>query len=149
MPRRAQSAEPAPTQEIKPGSDASFAPLNLVEAGVLKVGYAEAGPADGAPVILPRGWPYDIHSYAEVAPLLASAGFRAIVPYLRGSAAGALVTNSARWLSAARDEPPIASRRHENVGLIAFAGRARRGRGSQRIAFPTLKARGRRPGRPR
>jgi hypothetical protein len=114
------------------------------------VGCAETGPADGAPVILLHGWPYDIHSYAEVAALLASAGFRMIVPYLRGSAAGALVRNSARWLSAAKDQPPIASLADVmNVGLIAFAGRARRGRGSQRPASPTLKARGRRPGRPR
>ena len=52
--------------------------------GVLNVGYAEAGPADGPPVILLHGWPYDIHSYADVAPLLAAAGYRVIVPFLRG-----------------------------------------------------------------
>ena len=55
-----------------------------IEAGVLNVGYAEAGPTDGPAVILLHGWPYDIHSYVEVAPLLAQAGYRAIVPYLRG-----------------------------------------------------------------
>jgi pimeloyl-ACP methyl ester carboxylesterase len=66
------------------GSGASFATLKQVDAGVLNVGYAEAGPADGAPVLLLHGWPYDIHSYADVAPLLASAGHRVIVPYLRG-----------------------------------------------------------------
>ena len=52
--------------------------------GLLNVGYAEAGPADGPAVILLHGWPYDIHSYADVAPVLASAGYRVIVPYLRG-----------------------------------------------------------------
>ena len=51
---------------------------------MLNVGYAEAGPADGPPVILLHGWPYDIHSFVDVAPLLASAGYRVIVPYLRG-----------------------------------------------------------------
>jgi pimeloyl-ACP methyl ester carboxylesterase len=62
----------------------SFGPLQQIEAGVLNVGYAEAGPADGEPVILMHGFPYDIHSYAEVAPALAAAGYRVIVPYLRG-----------------------------------------------------------------
>src|SRR4029434_9040078 len=54
------------------------------DAGVLNVEYAEAGPADARVVILLHGWPYDIHSYVDVAPLLASAGYRVIVPYLRG-----------------------------------------------------------------
>ena len=58
--------------------------LKQVKAGVLDIGYAEAGPADGPVVILLHGWPYDIHSYADVAPLLASAGYRVIVPYVRG-----------------------------------------------------------------
>ena len=62
----------------------SFAPLKHVDAGVLRVGYAEAGPPDGPPVLLLHGWPYDIHTYAEVAPLLAADGFRVIIPYLRG-----------------------------------------------------------------
>jgi pimeloyl-ACP methyl ester carboxylesterase len=61
-----------------------FRTIRQVKAGTLNIGYAEAGPADGAPVILLHGWPYDIHSYAEVAPLLAARGFRVIVPYLRG-----------------------------------------------------------------
>ena len=69
---------------IKPGTNTSFAPLKQIDAGVLNVGYAEAGPADGPPVILLHGWPYDIHSFVDVAPLLASAGYRVIVPYLRG-----------------------------------------------------------------
>jgi pimeloyl-ACP methyl ester carboxylesterase len=69
---------------IKPGTDTSFAALKQIDAGLLNIGYAEAGPADGPPVILLHGWPYDIHSYVDVAPLLASAGYRVIVPYLRG-----------------------------------------------------------------
>lgn len=68
---------------MKPGTDA-FGVLKQVDAGVLSVGYAEAGPAAGQAVLLLHGWPYDIHSYAGVAPLLASAGYRVIVPYLRG-----------------------------------------------------------------
>jgi pimeloyl-ACP methyl ester carboxylesterase len=69
---------------IKPGTNASFGALKQMDAGVLNVGYAEAGPADGPPVILLHGWPYDIHSYTDVSPLLASKGYRVIVPYLRG-----------------------------------------------------------------
>jgi pimeloyl-ACP methyl ester carboxylesterase len=59
-------------------------PLRQVHAGVLDVGYVDDGPADGPAVVLLHGWPYDIHSYADVVPLLTAAGFRAIVPYLRG-----------------------------------------------------------------
>jgi pimeloyl-ACP methyl ester carboxylesterase len=59
-------------------------PLRQVDAGLLNVGYAEAGPGDGRAVVLLHGWPYDIHSYVEVAPLLAAAGYRVVVPYLRG-----------------------------------------------------------------
>jgi pimeloyl-ACP methyl ester carboxylesterase len=55
-----------------------------IDAGVLNVGYAEVGPADGPAVVLLHGWPYDVHSYVDVMPLLAQAGYRAIVPYLRG-----------------------------------------------------------------
>jgi len=62
----------------------SFAPLKQIDAGVLNVGYAESGPSDGRPVILLHGWPYDIYSYVDVAPLLAAKGYRVIVPYLRG-----------------------------------------------------------------
>lgn len=63
---------------------ASFGPLKQIEAGLLNVGYAEAGPANGRTVILLHGWPYDIYSYVEVAPILAAKGYRVIVPYLRG-----------------------------------------------------------------
>lgn len=68
----------------KSGAKTSFGPLKQIDAGLLSVGYAEAGPSDGAPVVLLHGWPYDIYSYVDVAPLLAAAGYRAIVPYLRG-----------------------------------------------------------------
>jgi len=82
----AQTGGTNPTRlpAIKPGSNTSFASLKQIDAGVLNVGYAEAGPADGAAVILLHGWPYDIYSFADVAPMLASAGYRVIVPYLRG-----------------------------------------------------------------
>jgi pimeloyl-ACP methyl ester carboxylesterase len=66
------------------GKHTSLGPVTGINAGVLNIGYAEAGPADGPPVILLHGWPYDIHSYVDVAPMLASAGYRVIVPYLRG-----------------------------------------------------------------
>jgi pimeloyl-ACP methyl ester carboxylesterase len=62
----------------------SFAPLKQINAGLLDTGYAEAGPSDGPAVILLHGWPYDIHSYVDVAPLLAARGYRVIVPHLRG-----------------------------------------------------------------
>jgi pimeloyl-ACP methyl ester carboxylesterase len=83
---KAQSGKitPADLPTIKPGMNTSFGALKQIDAGVLKVGYAEAGPANGPAVILLHGWPYDIHSYVDVAPLLASAGLRVIVPYLRG-----------------------------------------------------------------
>jgi pimeloyl-ACP methyl ester carboxylesterase len=63
---------------------ASFASVKQIDAGVLNVGYAEVGPADGPTVILLHGWPYDIYSFVDVAPLLAEKGYRVIVPYLRG-----------------------------------------------------------------
>jgi len=76
--------KPVITQTIKPGTNTTFASLKQIDAGLLNVGYAEAGPADGEPVLLLHGWPYDIHAFVDVAPLLASAGYRVIVPYLRG-----------------------------------------------------------------
>jgi pimeloyl-ACP methyl ester carboxylesterase len=74
----------AQTAATKPGTNTSFGPLKQIDAGLLNVGYAEAGPADGPVVILLHGWPYDIYAFVDVAPLLASAGFRVIVPYVRG-----------------------------------------------------------------
>ena len=62
----------------------AFGPIRQIEAGVLDVGFVDAGPPDGPAVVLLHGWPYDIHSYAEVTPSLAAAGYRVIVPYLRG-----------------------------------------------------------------
>jgi pimeloyl-ACP methyl ester carboxylesterase len=76
--------QPADLPPIKPGANTSFGSLKQIDAGLLNVGYAEAGPPDGPAVILLHGWPYDIHSYVDAAPLLASAGHRVIVPYLRG-----------------------------------------------------------------
>jgi pimeloyl-ACP methyl ester carboxylesterase len=75
------SATNATTQ---PGTGTSFGALKQVDAGPLNVGYAEAGPPDGPVVLLLHGWPYDVHSFADVTPLLAARGYRVIVPYLRG-----------------------------------------------------------------
>jgi pimeloyl-ACP methyl ester carboxylesterase len=66
------------------GTNTSFGQLQQIDSGVLNVGYAETGPTDGPAVILLHGWPYDIHSYVDVAPRLSKAGYRVIVPYLRG-----------------------------------------------------------------
>jgi pimeloyl-ACP methyl ester carboxylesterase len=96
---QAQSGNQAPTRlpAVTPGANTSFTSLKQVSAGVLNVGYAEAGPADGTPVILLHGWPYDIYTYVDVAPLLAEAGYRVIVPYLRGyGATGFLSDNTPR-----------------------------------------------------
>ncbi|MFC4121742.1 alpha/beta fold hydrolase [Nonomuraea zeae] len=75
-------AEAVPTPS--PGAHTSFPTLKQVNAGLLNVGYAEAGPAQGPVVICLHGWPYDIHSFVDVAPRLAAEGYRVIVPYLRG-----------------------------------------------------------------
>ena len=68
----------------KSGTNASFGPLKQIDAGLLNVGYAEAGPPSGPAVVLLHGWPYDIHSFVDVTPLLASAGYHVIVPHFRG-----------------------------------------------------------------
>lgn len=70
------SPPPAPSHQL--------GPLHHIDAGDLTVGYTEAGPSDGTPVILLHGWPYDIHSYADASAILAARGFRVIVPYARG-----------------------------------------------------------------
>jgi pimeloyl-ACP methyl ester carboxylesterase len=72
------------TKTSSRGPNTSFDPVRQVAAGLLDVGYVDAGPADGPAVVLLHGWPYDIHSYVEVVPLLATAGHRVLVPYLRG-----------------------------------------------------------------
>jgi pimeloyl-ACP methyl ester carboxylesterase len=64
--------------------DTPFGPLKHIDAGLLNVGYVDVGPNNGQPAMLLQGWPYDIHSYADVAPMLTDAGYRVIVPYLRG-----------------------------------------------------------------
>jgi pimeloyl-ACP methyl ester carboxylesterase len=89
----AQSAKDAAA--IKPATNTSFGPLKQIDAGVLNVGYAEAGPADGPVVILLHGWPYDIYAFVDVAPLLAQAGFRVIVPYVRGYGTTRFLVNDA------------------------------------------------------
>src|SRR5688572_26957977 len=62
----------------------SFASLKQIDAGVLNIGYVDAGHPRGKPVVLLHGWPYDIHAYFDVVPLLTAAGYRVIVPHLRG-----------------------------------------------------------------
>ena len=81
---QSSNTKAANVPQMKPGTNTSFGPLKQIDAGLLNIGYAEAGPAGGSPVILLHGWPYDIHSYVDVAPILASAGYRVIIPYLRG-----------------------------------------------------------------
>ncbi|HZJ53327.1 MAG TPA: alpha/beta hydrolase [Myxococcaceae bacterium] len=76
---QSSAARPPKNRPLPP-----FGPVKQIDAGLLNVGYVDLGPAAGYPVILLHGWPYDIHSYERVAPSLASAGYRAIVPYLRG-----------------------------------------------------------------
>jgi len=93
-PAAAQRME-AKVPAIKPGTNTSFGPLKQINAGVLNVGYAEAGPANGPVVILLHGWPYDIHSFVDVSPLLASAGYRVITPYLRGYGTTRFLSNDA------------------------------------------------------
>ncbi len=79
---RTEKAQSAPA--VQPPPRTSFRSLKQIDAGLLNVGYAEDGPADGPVVMLLHGWPYDIYSFVEVAPLLASRGYRVIVPYARG-----------------------------------------------------------------
>jgi hypothetical protein len=79
----AQSSQtsPAPMPQNRLGTNASFGSLKTVNAGVLSIAYAEVGPADGPPVLLLHGWPYDIHSFVDVAPIFANAGYRVHIPY--------------------------------------------------------------------
>src|SRR3989442_13662946 len=67
-----------------PEARGAFGPIKQVAAGLLDVGSVDVGPADGPAVVLLHGWPYDIHTFDEASPLLAAAGYRVIVPYLRG-----------------------------------------------------------------
>ena len=80
-------AQPAPSSSastLLSGQASPFGALQQIDAGVLNIGYADLGPKNGPVMILLHGWPYDIYSYAEVAPALAAAGYRVLVPYLRG-----------------------------------------------------------------
>ncbi|MGP4091873.1 alpha/beta fold hydrolase [Streptomyces sp. KR55] len=96
---------------IAPGTHTEFRTLKHVKAGVLDIGYAEAGPAHGPVVICLHGWPYDIHSFVDVAPLLADLGYRVLVPYLRGH-------GSTRFLS--RHTPRTAEQSAIALDIIAF-----------------------------
>ena len=95
--RASANAQPAKAALplVKPGTNASLGPLKHIDAGIVNVAYAEAGPADGPPVLLLHGWPYDIHSFVDVTPMLASAGYRVLVPYLRGYGATRFLSNEA------------------------------------------------------
>jgi len=79
---------------VKSGAHMAFSSLKQIDAGVLSVSYAEVGPSEGPAVLLLHGWPYDIHSFVDVAPSLASAGYRVIVPYLRGYGATGFVSSA-------------------------------------------------------
>jgi pimeloyl-ACP methyl ester carboxylesterase len=72
------------SQQASSAAATSFGPVRQIDAGLLSVGYVDLGPADGPAVLLLHGWPYDIHSYVDAAPLLTAAGNRVIIPYLRG-----------------------------------------------------------------
>lgn len=96
---------------VTPGTHTEFPALKSVKAGLLDVGYAEAGPAHGPVVLLLHGWPYDIHSFTDVAPLLAGQGYRVLVPYLRGH-------GSTRFLS--HRTPRTAEQSAVALDIIAF-----------------------------
>jgi len=91
---QSSKTESAQLLAVKPGTHTSFASLKQIDAGVLSVGFVETGPSGGLPVILLHGWPYDIHSFVDVAPLLASAGYRVIVPHLRGYGTTRFLSNA-------------------------------------------------------
>ncbi|VXB03114.1 conserved hypothetical protein [Burkholderia sp. 8Y] len=101
----------ARAQSVAATSAASFGDIRQINAGTLNIGYAQTGPENGPPVILLHGWPYDIHSFADVAPMLAAAGYRVIVPYLRGY-------GSTRFLSA--DTPRNGQQAVVAVDIIAL-----------------------------
>ena len=81
---REDATAPTAANTTANAGSTSFAPLKQIDAGLLNVGHAETGPANGPAVVLLHGWPYDIYSFVDVAPLLAAVGYRVIVPYLRG-----------------------------------------------------------------
>src|SRR5262245_58125642 len=96
---RSSSAEPKPASSVvAPPSvsraSSAFGVERQIDAGVLRVGYVETGPSTGRPVLLLHGFPYDVHSYVEVAPLLGAAGYRVIVPHLRGHGTTRFLSNA-------------------------------------------------------
>ncbi|WP_055530255.1 alpha/beta fold hydrolase [Streptomyces graminilatus] len=109
--RQASGAPVPAVPVVTPGTHTAFSTLKHVKAGVLDIGYAEAGPAHGPVVVLLHGWPYDIHSFVDVAPLLADLGYRVLVPYLRGH-------GSTRFLS--RRTPRTAEQSAVALDVIAF-----------------------------
>lgn len=109
--RQAGSASGPTVPTITPGTQTEFSTIKQVKAGLLDIGYAEAGPAHGPVVICLHGWPYDIHSYVDVTPLLADLGYRVIVPYLRGH-------GSTRFLS--RHTPRTAEQSAVALDIIAL-----------------------------
>ncbi|MCQ4213820.1 alpha/beta fold hydrolase [Streptomyces longispororuber] len=111
-PSHGPAASVAPTvPTITPGTHTGFKKIKQVKAGVLDIGYAELGPAHGPVVLLLHGWPYDIHSFVDVAPLLADQGYRVLVPYLRGH-------GSTRFLS--HRTPRTAEQSAIALDIIAF-----------------------------
>ena len=91
--RVSRNADAASTRIKSPLSGSSLGPVKQIQAGLLNVGYFEAGPVNGTPVFLLHGWPYDIQAFVDVAPLLASKGYRVIVPYLRGYGSTRFLSN--------------------------------------------------------
>lgn len=91
---KAASSSSPEAPSVKAGTHTTFGPLKQIDAGLLNVGYAELGPAEGPAVLLLHGWPYDIHSYVDVAPMLAAKGYRVIVPHLRGHGSTRFLSDS-------------------------------------------------------
>ena len=125
----ARRAAAADLPKIQPAAaHTSFRALRQIDAGVLSIGYAEDGPADGTPVVLLHGWPYDIHTYVDVAPILAAAGYRVIVPVSAGLRPDALSVerDTAQWTAIGaggrcrrpdgRAEDPAGARRQDAIG---------------------------------
>jgi hypothetical protein len=108
-PGAAPAATDSTIDQGATNSNTSFAALKQIDAGLLHVSYAEAGPASGAAVILLHGWPYDVHSFVDVAPRLASAGYRVIVPHLRGYGATRFLSNETFEMASRRCWPSILS----------------------------------------
>jgi hypothetical protein len=127
----------AGARTMKAGANASFGALKQIDAGVLNVGYAEAGPVDGKPVLLLHGWPYDIHSFVDVAPMLATRGYRVIVPHLRGY-------GSTRFLSAEtfrNGEPAAVAVDITMLNYMGSASNCTRPSGARRCFVARLSAR--------